>query len=66
MDLSLDIMTAKEASEKWGITIRRVQALCDSGKIPAATKLGNMWIMPKDTQKPIDGRTRVAKNKEVF
>ena len=59
----MKLMTAKEASSQWGITIRRVQALCDGGKIPAATKLGNMWIMPKDTPKPIDGRTKAAKNK---
>ena len=63
MDLALELMTAKEASEKWGISIRRMQAPCDSRKIPAASKLGNMWIMPKDTPKPIDGRTRAAKNK---
>ena len=56
----MDLMNSKEAAEKWGITIRRVQALCDSGKIPTATKLANMWIMPKDIAKPIDGRTKIA------
>ena len=57
----MDLMTAKEASEKWGITVRRVQALCDNGKISSAKKLGNMWVIPSDTPKPIDGRTKVAK-----
>jgi len=61
MNLTSDLMTAKEASEKWSITIRRVQALCDRGQILSATKLGNMWIMPKNTSKPLDGRTREAK-----
>ena len=60
----MDLMTAKEASEKWGITVRRVQALCDGGKIPTAAKLGNMWVMPKDTPKPINGRTKAAKTQE--
>jgi len=58
----MDLMTSKDASEKWGITIRRVQALCDDGKIPSAFKLGGIWVMPKDTPKPIDGRTKAAKN----
>lgn len=57
----MDLMTAKEASEKWGITVRRVQVLCDNGKITSATKLGNMWVMPKDTPKPVDGRTKAVK-----
>ena len=57
----MDWITTKEAAEIWGITMRRVQALCDNGKIPTATKLGNMWVMPKDTPKPTDGRTRAAK-----
>ena len=57
----MDLMTTKEASKKWGITIRRVQALCDLGKVSSAVKLGDMWVMPKDTQKPIDGRTKEAK-----
>ena len=61
MDLSLDFMTAKEASKKWGITIRRVQALCDSGKIPKATKLGNMWIIPNAPDAWVDkGNTHIG------
>jgi hypothetical protein len=57
----MDIMTTKDASELWGISIRRVQALCDSGKIPSATKIGDVWLMPKGTKKPLDGRTKTAK-----
>ena len=62
MSTNLDVMTAKEASEKWGISVRRVQALCDRGQIPSATKLGNVWIFHKSTSKPLDGRTKEAKN----
>ena len=57
----MDLMTTKDASEKWGISIRRVQVLCDNGKVPFAFKLGDIWVMPKDTPKPVDGRTKVAK-----
>ena len=58
----MDLMTSKDAAQKWGITIRRVQALCDNGKIPPAFKLGGIWVMPKDTPRPLDGRTKAAKN----
>jgi len=55
-------MTAKEASELWGLTPRRVQILCDVGKVNGAQRLGNMWVIPKGTLKPIDGRTKAAKH----
>jgi len=54
-------MTTKEAADKWGIKIRRVQALCENGQIENATRLGQIWVIPKGTPKPIDGRTKAAK-----
>ncbi|ACL21969.1 hypothetical protein Dhaf_3956 [Desulfitobacterium hafniense DCB-2] len=57
----MDLITTKEAAEIWGITIRRVQALCDNRRIPSAFKLGDIWVMPKDTPKPLDGRTKAAR-----
>ena len=54
-------MTAKEAGECWSITTRRVQALCENNQIPSATRLGKVWAIPKDTPKPVDGRTKAAK-----
>jgi len=57
----MDLITTREAANIWGITIRRVQALCDNGQIPSAFKLGDIWVMPKGTPKPLDGRTKAAK-----
>ena len=57
----MDWMTVKEASELWSISGRRVQILCDTGKVKDAERLGNMWVIPKGTPKPIDGRTKAAK-----
>ena len=59
----MEYMTAKEAGELWGITTRRVQALCENNQIPNVTRLGSVWAIPKDTQKPIDGRTKAAKQR---
>lgn len=57
----MDFMTAKEAAVKWGITPRRVQALCAEGRIPGAWRLGNAWAIPVNSEKPRDERT-VNKN----
>jgi hypothetical protein len=48
----MDYMTAKEAGVKWNITTRRVQMLCSKGKVEKATRLGNVWAIPKDAEKP--------------
>jgi hypothetical protein len=61
MGLKSELMTAKEASELWGITPRRVQILCDKGKVQGAFQMGRTWIIPEGTHKPIDGRTKQAK-----
>ena len=52
----MDYITAKEASEKWGLTTRRVQILCQKDKIKGVTRLGKVWAIPVDAEKPRDGR----------
>lgn len=58
-------MTLKEASEKWGIGARRINTLCSEGRIEGAQKLGNMWIMPTDAEKPKDERIKTGKYVKV-
>jgi hypothetical protein len=60
----MEWMTVKEVSALWGISGRRVQILCDTGKIKGAERLGNMWVIPKDTPRPLDGRTKTAKQEK--
>ena len=54
--MELDWITPQQASEKWGITVRRVQALCANGQINDIVKLGRVWLIPKNAPKPVDGR----------
>lgn len=54
-------MTLKEASVEWGISARRINALCVEERIPGAQKLGNMWIIPIDAEKPKDERIKSGK-----
>jgi Fic family protein len=51
-------MTVKQASEKWGISDRRIRVLCSEGKISGAYREGRSWKIPVDARKPADGRYR--------
>lgn len=55
-------MTVKETAEKWGISDRRVRALCSEGKIPGVTREGRSWMIPADAEKPEDGRYKTAES----
>ena len=54
----MDYISAPEAVKKWGISERRVQKLCADSRITDISKIGYMWLIPKDAEKPIDGRTK--------
>jgi len=59
----MEYMTPKQAGELWGITERRVQALCVAGRVQGVARLGGkVWLIPTGTPKPIDGRTKEAKS----
>jgi hypothetical protein len=41
--------------------------MCSNGKIPGAVRKGRIWLIPKNTPKPVDGRTKAAKqNKKLY
>lgn len=44
-------MTVKQASEKWGISDRRIRVLCAQGKILGAYHEGRSWKIPVDAKK---------------
>ena len=54
----IQYMSAKEAAEKWNISQRRVSILCSENRIPNVAMLGNMWIIPRNAEKPTDGRMK--------
>ncbi len=59
----MEYMSAPQAAEKWGISERRVQILCSENRIPGVSKLGYMWLIPKNAEKPIDGRRKNSSTK---
>lgn len=56
----MNYMTLKEASEKWGVTPRWINYYCAAGRIPGAVKMGTVWLIPKNAQKPADKRRKKA------
>jgi len=59
----MDYVTAKEKSEEWGISLRRVQVFCEEGRIERVSRMGKIWIIPKDAEKPADKRYKENKQK---
>ena len=53
-----DTMLVKEAALLWGLTERRITALCKEGKIEGAVKQGRSWMIPVGVDKPIDNRVK--------
>jgi hypothetical protein len=56
----MDYISTKEASEKWGITERRIQKLCEESRIPGVVRFSRVWAIPKDAVKPADGRLKIT------
>ena len=54
----MEYMSCPEAAEKWGISARRVQILCKENRISGVSKIGYMWLIPKDAEKPVDARRK--------
>ena len=56
----MEYISCPEAAKKWGISERRVQRLCEDNRIPGVSKIGYMWLIPKESKKPRDGRLKKA------
>lgn len=54
----MEYMSVIEAAEKWKITRRRIQVLCNQGRIDGAQKVGTVWIIPVNAEKPKDARLK--------
>jgi DNA-binding CsgD family transcriptional regulator len=46
----MDYISTREAAEKFGVTVRRVQQCCSSGLIEGAVRFGDRWMVPADAE----------------
>ncbi len=58
-----EYMTVQDAAKLWEISERRIQKLCEENRIDGVVRLSRMWLIPKDAQKPTDGRTKEMRGK---
>jgi len=52
----MDFITSAECANKWHISQRRVAIYCQQGRIKGVVRVGKMWLIPKDAEKPQDPR----------
>ena len=62
----MDFLSTAQASEKWGISSRRIQKLCAENRISGAIRIGNYWAIPNDADKPKDARIKSGKYMKVI
>lgn len=58
----MEYISCPKAAMKWGISERRVQKLCEESRIPGVSKIGYMWLIPENAQKPADARRKGRKD----
>ena len=54
-------ISVREAAEKWGVSVRRVNQYCTGERIPGLVRFGRSWAIPSDTEKPSDTRGKAKK-----
>lgn len=54
----MQYLLSYEVAALWNMTNRRITALCRQGRIVGAVKHGKNWMIPADTEMPLDGRTK--------
>ncbi len=51
-------ITARQAAEKWHISLRTVQHLCKEGRVRGAVRWGRAWMIPEAAERPERGQTK--------
>lgn len=56
-------ISVSDAAKKFGVSKRRVQTLCEQGRIKGASRISGVWLIPENVQKPVDARKKVKISK---
>ena len=52
----MEYLSVAQTSTKWGISTGRIQSLCDEDRIDGAMRIGAVWEIPKNAEKPKDAQ----------
>ena len=58
----MNYIKVSQAAKKWGISSRRVRLLCSENKIEGVKRQGNLYMIPDNAPKPVDGRKHKGKS----
>lgn len=59
----MEFLTVTQAAEKWEISPRRVRLMCANGEIEGVVRKGKLYMIPAETEKPLDKRKLPNKRK---
>lgn len=59
-------ISVSDAAKRFGVSKRRVQTLCEQGRIKGASRISGVWLIPENAQKPVDARKKVEISKNVI
>lgn len=54
----MNYLSTTQIAQKWGLSSRRIQKMCNENRIPGAVRIGNYWAVPADAERPKDGRIK--------
>ena len=57
----MEYLSITQTAEKWGLTKRRIQVLCNEDRIPGVMRIGKVWAIPASAKKPEDARIKNGK-----
>ncbi len=60
--MASSMISTKKMADKWGVTTRRINQLCNANEIKGACKIGGRWTIPSDAEKPAILRLTKSKN----
>lgn len=60
----MNYISVKEASNKFNISERRIQKLCEENRISGCTRVSGIWLIPDNAQKPADERLSLLPQEE--
>ena len=58
-------ISVSDAATKFNISKRRVQLLCEQGRISGAIMVSGVWLIPETASKPVDGRRKLIDTNQL-
>lgn len=58
-------ISVNDAATKFNISKRRVQILCEQGRISGANMVSGVWLIPENAPKPADGRRKYVDENQI-